>query len=188
MPQICKQALEKPICMLLGEELRNCTVPLWESTFFLLCGDILWRNLNWEWPMVSINAIVYDTRGQIWRNDLSAIQDGESAWVRAVSICASTFLTITQASFQQMLLLTSIAWHQVRISDVKPNCLKDIGGCCYSQTLLCCANLCARLSSFLGPAPQSDMEQITLSQSTLFLRLFCLFFSRALWVIGAEFP
>lgn len=39
----------------------------------------------------------------------SAIQDGVSARVHAVSVGASTFLTITQASFQQMLLLTSIA-------------------------------------------------------------------------------
>lgn len=70
----------------------------------------------------------------------SAIQDGVSARVHAVSVCASTFLTITQASFQQMLRLTSIAWHQVRNSDREPNCLKAIG-CSYSQTLLCGENL-----------------------------------------------
>lgn len=62
------------------------------------------------------------------------------ASVHAVSICASTFLTITQASFQQMLLLTSVAWHQVRNSDREPKCLKAIG-CLRSEAPLCCVNL-----------------------------------------------
>lgn len=72
------------------------------------------------------------------KNYFSAIQDGVSAHVHAVSVGASTFLTITQASFQQMLLLTSVAWHQVRNSDREPNCLKAIG-CSYLQAPFCAA-------------------------------------------------
>lgn len=47
-----------------------------------------------------------------------------------------------------MLLLTSIAWHQVRNPDREPNCLKAIGRS-YSKTLLCCANLYVPFLPFL---------------------------------------
>lgn len=61
MPQICKQALEQPICMLLGEELRNCTVPSGSPLFYSLviyCGET-WTESD---PLVSINAVLYHAR------------------------------------------------------------------------------------------------------------------------------
>lgn len=53
MPQICKQALERPICMLLGEELGNCTVPFGGSPLFY--SLVIYCSENWtvsdpQWP------------------------------------------------------------------------------------------------------------------------------------------
>lgn len=164
MPQICKQAFERPICMLLGERLGNSTVPFGvHSTLWWLLS-----RLNWEWPTVSIITIMSSVSCwhkkdiMVKKSNFSAIQDGVSARVHAVSICASKFLTITQASFQQMLLLTSIAWHQVRNSEREPNCLKAIG-CSYSETVLCCTNLYVLFLPILDLQLTVTWKQITLS-------------------------
>lgn len=44
MPQICKQALERPICMLLGKEMGNRTVPSGSPLVFSL---VMYCGANW---------------------------------------------------------------------------------------------------------------------------------------------
>lgn len=139
MPQICKQALERPICMLLGEELGPVVVPAVHSTFW-------WSSVEpTELRMTCTVHINNRVLCIMWMQERhSALEKwflNSSGWsiypVHAVSVGASTFLTITQTSFLQMLLLTSFAWHQVRNADRDPKCLKATG---CSQTLLCCVN------------------------------------------------
>ena len=71
-----------------------------------------------------------------------------------------------------MLLLTSIAWHQVRNPDREPNCLKAIGRS-YSKTLLCCANLYVPFLPFLDP-------QLTLTWNKLL-------YHNPLWFFASSF-
>lgn len=55
MPQICKQALEGPICMLLGEELGNSTVPVGSPLLYdlaMYCGA-QWTEADPQRPLVA---------------------------------------------------------------------------------------------------------------------------------------
>lgn len=120
----------------------------------------------------SVSVIRAPERYHSLGKSFGPIQSGGSTHVPVVSIYASTFLTITQASFQQMFLLTSIAWHQVRIPDREPNCLKAIGGW-YLQAPLYCSNLYVPFLLFLDKQ-LTDTEQITFSWNSLFFASFLL--------------
>lgn len=162
MPQICKQALERPICMLLGKESESHTVhssTLWWYT---------WRKLKWEWLWAYIvhnhQCLLYNasTIEMVWSGEMIPL------WVKTEYAPVCKLSVFAPAHFWpslKHLFSRCCSWQALHDTNLEILTENQTASRPLAATIrrLFFALLVCSLCSFPEPATHSDMEQITLS-------------------------
>lgn len=165
MPQICKQALERPICMLLGEELGNSTVPFGNPLFYSLVTYYGQSELSVTQGVCNHYRVFYImlapeivwSREMILHHSRHSIRLCVCCWYLRQYIFKyhSSIFSADVALDKHCMTSSQKFWQRTKLPQGHWLLL-------FTDSSLLCKFVCS-LSSFSGPVTHSDMEQITLS-------------------------